>query len=242
VDNDPIQEERGRIARSYDAVAELFASRGETFEDEDAQKLEEGDAPKKPSFPFMIVMVSVLKDILDWPLDLTVVLAIAAFCLSIFLGLILAFWTMGKISGGWWKKSLIRWLWLRFFIMLGIELIPFVNLAPANTIFVLMAHYKETKIVKLFDEALEILHRGGAGKAGVTVSDAFQTGLQRRREEWEDSATGREEARRTRTAASERVASMRTLRERQIGRGSRPAGVQPSASDTRASEQGREAA
>ena len=52
---------------------------------------------------------------------------------------------------------------MRFFLMLGIEIIPFVNMIPANTIFVLMAHYKETKIAKLFNEALEILHESAIG-------------------------------------------------------------------------------
>lgn len=203
--DDPIQEEQGRIARAFDAIGELFASRGEKFEDEDAQRLQEAP-PSTPGFPFMIAGVSLLKDVLDWPFDVSLVFAIVAWLLSVLMGLILTFWTFGKISGGWWKKSLIRWLWMRFFIMLGLELIPFVNMIPANTIFVLMAHYKEKKIVKLFDEALEILHAGGGGRKGVTVTRAFQDGLEERRK-------------RAATPASQRFESMQALRQQQLDRG-----------------------
>ncbi len=139
--------------------------------------------PSKPGFPYMILSLVVIKDLLDIVLDATLVLAIVAWVLSAVIGIILVFWTFGKISGGWWKKGAIQWLWKRFFLMLSIELIPFLNIMPTNVIFVLMAHYREAKIVKLFNEALEIFHGGGGGKPGVSGRQAFLRGLAKRQEE-----------------------------------------------------------
>lgn len=64
-------------------------------------------------------------------------------------------WCKGRISGGFWKKKAIGWLWKRYLATFIIELIPFFNIIPTNVIFVLMAHYKEKKMVKLFNAALE---------------------------------------------------------------------------------------
>lgn len=236
---------QGRLVQTDDTlvkIGELFQSRGESFEDEDAERLMT-DPPKLPQFPIVMVLLAGFKDLLDIPLDLSLVLAIFVFFTSLLISGIIAIWCFGKISGGWWKKSLIRWLWLRFFIMLGVELIPFVQMVPANTIFILMAHYKETKIVKLFDEALGILHSGGAGKAGTTVAQAFRAGLRKREEEdgggeGTISRTARGVSQLSRTpvgkgalAAAQatpvgrvagtgaRVASMAAVRNRQIERG-----------------------
>lgn len=173
---------------SLNKIAELFASRGEKFEEEEAQMLQE-KLPADPGFPYMIVALVVIKDLLDVVFDATVILAIGAWVLSAVIGIILVFWTFGKISGGWWKKGAIRWLWKRFFLMLGVELIPFLNVMPAHVIFVLMAHYKEKKIVKLFNEALEIFHSGGGGKPGVSGRQAFLRGLANREEEDEEEST-----------------------------------------------------
>jgi len=166
VENDRSPEEIFAEARAelidwaFSRIRELFESKDEKFEDEDAELLLT-KLPPRPSFPFIILGASITKDILDWPLDLSLILTVVAFFISVAMGLILTFWCMGKISGGWWKKALIKWLWVRFFTMMAIEIIPFVQLVPANTIFVLMAYYKEKKIVKLFEEALEILHKNG---------------------------------------------------------------------------------
>jgi hypothetical protein len=189
VANERIQARQGEgTDDSLNKIAELFASRGEKFDEEDAQMLQE-KLPSESGFPYMIVSLVVIKDLLDVVLDATVVLAILAWILSAIIGIILVFWTFGKISGGWWKKGAIQWLWKRFFLMLSVELIPFLNIMPSNVIFVLMAHYKEKKIVKLFNEALEIFHGGGGGKPGVSGRQAFLRGLANRQEE-EDEEEG----------------------------------------------------
>ena len=125
----------------------------------------------------------VIKDLLDIVLDATVILAIVAWVLSAVIGIILVFWTFGKISGGWWKKQAVQWLWKRFFLMISIELIPLLNVMPTEVIYVLMVHYREKKIVKLFNEGLEIFHGGGGGKPGISGRQAFMRGLQKRAEE-----------------------------------------------------------
>ncbi|MDQ1299700.1 MAG: hypothetical protein QG636_368 [Patescibacteria group bacterium] len=187
--NERIQVRQGQgTDDSLNKVAELFASRGEKFDEEDAQMLQE-KLPTDPGFPFMITALVVIKDLLDLVLDATVILAIVAWVLSAIIGIILVFWTFGKISGGWWKKGAIQWLWKRFFLMISVELIPFLNIMPTNVIYVLMVHYREKKIVKLFNEALEIFHGGGGGKPGVSGRQAFLRGLANRAEEDEEENT-----------------------------------------------------
>lgn len=161
--NEGSEEEVARvISRTLADIGEMFASKGEKFEDEDVEKLTKEDPKPAPHFPMMIVSAAIIKDILDVPADLSLIGVVVAFLLSIAMSMILTIWTFNKISGGWWKKALIRWLWMLFFGTMVIEFIPFVQMIPANTIFVLMAHYKEKKIVKLFDAALEKLHASGA--------------------------------------------------------------------------------
>jgi hypothetical protein len=71
---------------------------------------------------------------------------------------------LGKISGGSYKKPLIKYIWRRFAIVFLVELIPIVKIIPANTIFILLAHFRETKIVKVFNFALEKMHNPASGK------------------------------------------------------------------------------
>ena len=149
---------------TYAKIAELFQSKGEEFENEDVEKLQTGDIPEMPSFPFLILLAGISKDAFDVA-DLTGVGVIATFFLWIVLTATLTFWTWGKISGGWWKKRIIKWMWTRLILCVTIEMIPFLHMfVPANTIYILMAHYKEKKIVILFNEALEILHKSGIAK------------------------------------------------------------------------------
>ena len=237
--NERIQVRQGEgTDDSLNKIAELFASRGEKFEEEEAQMLQE-KLPSEPGFPYMIVSLVVIKDLLDIVLDATVILAIIAWVLSALIGIILVFWTFGKISGGWWKKRAIQWLWKRFFVMISIELIPFLNIMPTNVIFVLMAHYKEKKIVKLFNEALEIFHSGGGGKPGVSGRQAFLRGLANRQEEDGEEENTTPNARKSvarpaqspdgkvapfdptkRTAVgTARFESMSSVRQRQLNRG-----------------------
>lgn len=151
-------------ARAFANVAELYSSKGETFgDDEVRQMLGEDSAPKIPNFPILIFGGAAIKDAVDF-LDLTIVGAIAVFFFSVMFAIVLAFWSYGKISGGWWKKALIKKIFIRYGICMTIEMIPFIQIVPTTMVFVLLAHFHETKIAKLFNEGLEHLHGSGWGK------------------------------------------------------------------------------
>ncbi|MEK7176962.1 MAG: hypothetical protein AAB719_01540 [Patescibacteria group bacterium] len=144
----------------------IFRKEGETFEDGDAKRLVE-DPPQHSDFPFMILVVAMAKDTLDWvgtALALTIIgiiVWIFVYIVGLVLALALFMWCFSKSSGGWWKKKIIRYLWIRYALAMCIELIPGLNLIPANTIFILMVHYREKKIVKLFNLALEEMKKAG---------------------------------------------------------------------------------
>lgn len=127
--------------------------------DEEDEKLIINDVPKMPPFPFLIVLMAVFKDVIDFLLNLTLIAAPLPVISSFLVGVVLFFWILGKASGGWWKKRLIKWLWTRYVITLLIELIPFVNIIPATTIFILMAHYREKKIVRIINGVLGELRK-----------------------------------------------------------------------------------
>lgn len=152
-----------QIEAAFEQIKQLFASKGEELDEEGAAKLLGGSTPPLPSFPILIVALAVTKDFLDM-MSFTLIGLVFVMPFSIGVAIILMFWCLGKIHGGWWKKRMIRWLWMRYVIAILIEFIPFVQfIIPATTIFVLMAHYKETKVVQLMNEGLELLHSGGAG-------------------------------------------------------------------------------
>lgn len=148
------------IARTYAEIGELFSSKGERFAHEDAEQLVTEQPPQIPSFPILMFGMACIKDALD-VLDFTGVGVVATFFFTLVFAFALALWSLGKISGGWWKKMLIRKLLVRFAITLTIEMVPFVKIVPTNVVFVLLAHFHETKVARLFNEALERLHRAG---------------------------------------------------------------------------------
>lgn len=133
---------------------------GGNFDDSE-KVLSVTNIPKNPPFPFAILAIAILKDLLDIPATLIILGIPFSMALSFVLALVLFFWILGKIGGGWWKKKVISWLWKRYILTIVIEIIPFFSMIPATTIFVLMAHYHETKTVKLLNLALKKIHNGG---------------------------------------------------------------------------------
>ena len=150
---------RAKILRAFEEVRVLFRSKGEALDSDTAEKLVTENPPKHPSFPFFILTVAIVKDALDLPLDLTGVGIVVATILGLVLSLILTIWTWNRLSGGWWKKKIITWMWMSLGAVVVIEIVPGLQIVPANTIFILMAHYKEKKLVQLFDAALEHLKK-----------------------------------------------------------------------------------
>lgn len=131
------------------------------YDDGDLTNLLATPPEKEPPFPTVIFIFAILKDLIDTA-ELTIIGIIVTKILTVIFGVILFFWVLGKASGGWWKKKVIKWLWKRYIAVLIIELIPFAGLIPANTIFILMAHKRETKVVKAINLALEELKKAGA--------------------------------------------------------------------------------
>lgn len=157
------QLEQSQIATAFEQVVKLFKESGEDFGNDDADSLLSADeAPNVPGFPFIIVMLALLKDLaIDAPLTFSIIGGLFSPIFSLAISIILFFWVLGKLSGGWWKKKLIRWLWLRYVIAIFIEFIPWLNIVPATTVFIIMAHYRNKKIVRLFNLALEELRGTG---------------------------------------------------------------------------------
>jgi len=114
-------------------------------------------APVKPLFPFMILLVALLKDFIDF-----ISFGFLGILTSIVAGLVIWLWMLGKI--GMIQKRLTKWFLRRFIIAMFIESIPLVSMLPITTILVLLAHNKEKVIVQKFYLALEKLHPlvGGA--------------------------------------------------------------------------------
>jgi hypothetical protein len=114
-----------------------------------------------PPFPLFMFIIAVLKDLIDIA-DITLVGVIITTIASVIFSVILFFWLFGKVSGKWWKKRVFKWLWKRYVAAIIIEFIPFLKIAPTMAIFVIMAHRRETKVVRAINFALEELKKVGA--------------------------------------------------------------------------------
>jgi hypothetical protein len=149
--------ERARAwKKTFQEVKDVFEDKKETLEESDIDRAM-GEAPKKPNFPNLLFTAAVLKDVLDC-LDLTFVGILLTTLLGLFLGVAVFIWCLGKISGGWWRKAMIRLLIWGFIILFFAEIIPYVKIIPVNSIFILMVYFREKKIVRLFNLLLEKMH------------------------------------------------------------------------------------
>ncbi len=130
----------------------------EVFDDEYLDELKI-NPPEEPHFPYLILMAAISKDILDGFLTATLVGTFFSWFFSLFLGLIIFMWLLGKL--GIARKMLLRWGIKRAGLTIVIESIPFLAIIPTATIFVVLAHNREKKIVQLFFLALRKLQKGG---------------------------------------------------------------------------------
>ncbi|MFW5887351.1 MAG: tripartite tricarboxylate transporter TctB family protein [Bacteriovoracia bacterium] len=151
----------------YQTIKDIFIGKnsGIITEDDKKEVLYTTDKPNKPIFPIMIMGVAVFKDFIDF-IQLTGAGIIITILTTLITFVIFFIWMLNKsTSGGWWKRRLMKVLWKRLSIwLLGaaiIEAIPLLGFLPATSIFVLMVHHEEKKIVKLFNEFLETLHQKG---------------------------------------------------------------------------------
>ena len=154
-----------KVEQMYREIREIFSQGGQDISESDIREISElktrSVAP--PKFPYFIFVVAALKDSIDVIATLVVVGIPLTVAFSVLMSIILFFWTMGKMSGGWWRKKMIRYILIRFGLTFTIELVPLVNIVPTNTIYILLVHYREKKIVKLINLGLEKLHHSGVG-------------------------------------------------------------------------------
>lgn len=130
------------------ALQTALRKENERVAEEDAAEII-ATPPQNPHFPTLIVIAAVLKDFfLDPAATAGVFTIVFSWIGSALLGAILFVWMLGKL--GFMKKQLIR----RFLLLL-LDFIPGLSFVPFYVIFVLLAHFREKKIVRIFFSVLE---------------------------------------------------------------------------------------
>jgi len=117
----------------------------EELEEEDFEELKV-NLPKKPSFPVMTFCFALLKDFID-----IVSLGIIGTIVNILAWIVISFYLFRKVS------FIKRYLYRKFIFTLILEFIPFINMIPQWTIFVLRAYAKEKKNIDQILTAIEKL-------------------------------------------------------------------------------------
>lgn len=155
-------------------IKELFKQAGEVFDEADIPQIQ-AEVPNQESFPTLLFMMAVAKDLIDTPtiitdlagatgvgLILTGFGRIFATAFSIITAVVLFIWMFGKV--GWGATRLIRWAWKRWAVAFLAELLlPFI---PATSIFVILVHNRHTKTVRLMLAVLEKIKKSEKGKGG----------------------------------------------------------------------------
>lgn len=151
-----------QITKAVNKAKEILNEGGEKISTDELLELAQQPKQSAP-FPLEIFLLAIVKDVLDGVTEVGVVTTVLGQVFSFIVGVILFFWTFSKVSGWFgYKKKLIKFM---FRILAGtiiVEFIPFIRILPANTIFVLLAHYHETKFVKLVNLAMEVMHEKNA--------------------------------------------------------------------------------
>jgi hypothetical protein len=163
---DPIQLNRpalknSRLVREGLKRAKEVLKKQGFYQDGDLENLLSTKKVELPPFPMFIFVIAILKDLFDIT-DFTIIGTVFTFFTSALFGVILFFWLLGKVGGKWWKKRVFNWLWKRYVFAMIVEFVPFLKLAPTMTIFIIMTHRRETKVVKAINFALEELKKVGA--------------------------------------------------------------------------------
>ncbi len=145
--------DRKKLLNLQQKIEDLYQSRDEEFDAE--LEVVYNNPPEKPTFPVLMITFAFIKDFLD-VLDLLLIGMIFTTLLSFVLAVVLFIWVTTK-GGDWWKRKLIRWIWVRYIAVIFLEFIPFVKLVPATTLLILMVHNKENKLVQLANESMEMI-------------------------------------------------------------------------------------
>lgn len=98
--------------------------------------------PETPSFPFFMLSLALIKDVLDY-VTLTGVGYAVSLIVSIIIGLIIFVWVYKKGGGGPLKQRQTKRAIRRFIFANAADIIPGVNLIPFEAIFVFMTYSGE---------------------------------------------------------------------------------------------------
>lgn len=141
-----------QMKKIYEALRAASIAAEEGIEIE----IERSGMPSEPQFP-VIFFAAVIKDALDLFLSFAALgffyvgflfVAISWMVSGLF-AIAILIWMFDKV--GFVQKRVVRSLMRRFFMFMGLEaILPFV---PWSSIFVLFAHNREKKAVRLFLEA-----------------------------------------------------------------------------------------
>ncbi len=136
---------------NYNEELENLESEGLEEEDIEQARIEK---PESPDFPFLIFLLALTKDIIDW-LDGGIILGVIA---NIVITPIMFLYMRNKIG------YVQRWMYRRYIFTAILEFIPFINLIPQNAIFVVRAHLKEYEQV---DKVLSFIESFAKGKPKI---------------------------------------------------------------------------
>lgn len=188
------QRQGGLAASTLASIRELHRKEGLEFGESDIPALENTriTPPTTPPFPILIFQMALMKDIIDIfvilpdlagltiiGLFVTVSVRIVITAFTLITILVLVFWTLNKLNAMQKLGYRLVRKWLQGRVALGTAgaicelIVPYI---PFTIIYVLLAHYREKKYVKLVLGALEMLgksaqkERGGAPSTGASSS------------------------------------------------------------------------
>lgn len=124
----------------------IFQEEGVAYEKDDIAEILKANTPDEPSFPFFIILLAIIKDILD-ALTLSGVGYVISFVTSILIGAIIFIWIISKGKAPWRKKH-VRKSIERFVVANLADLVPLLNILPIETIFVLMVYSDEKQLTE----------------------------------------------------------------------------------------------
>lgn len=146
--------EQNEVDELAEALGESFTEEGQEYQGGDEMALLD-NPPDAVSFPWFTFGAAALKDLADIILDLTGVGVVVVEVLSLILDLFLFFWTLDKANKNAQQPGFIEKMWKDYFVQFLIELIPFINLIPANSAYVLRTYFNEKKSVDLIRQGVE---------------------------------------------------------------------------------------
>lgn len=124
---------------------------------EEMQKLIK-DPVKEPTFPFLMILLAALKDIVD-SLDFTGFGLVITTVTSVIVGIIIFIWCLTRGIGAKehrLRRSVIKQMWKRYVAVIIIEFIPAFKILPLETIFVYVTHNADSVFAKAVNEKVTL--------------------------------------------------------------------------------------